>query len=195
MLAAAAAAARLPRWRTLSPAAAAWRHAAPSRGAHQKAGHVSHSEKNTSVPVVLLKAHEGLGMGGDVVSVRRGFMRNYLHPQSVAKYATPENMAAHATPERAERDVELFKLPSRQAAQLQGATVGIFRHIEAGQEQPSRPVTAANIAEKIMRQHRVAVSEAQVQLEADITTLSEHPVVVDLGRGFSATVTVAVEPR
>ena len=186
MLAAAAAAARLPRWRTLSPAAAAWRHAAPSRGAHQKAGHVSHSEKNTSVPVVLLKAHEGLGMGGDVVSVRRGFMRNYLHPQSVAKYATPE---------RAERDVELFKLPSRQAAQLQGATVGIFRHIEAGQEQPSRPVTAANIAEKIMRQHRVAVSEAQVQLEADITTLSEHPVVVDLGRGFSATVTVAVEPR
>ncbi|MDI9525232.1 MAG: 50S ribosomal protein L9, partial [Candidatus Cloacimonadota bacterium] len=42
--------------------------------------------------VILLNHIEKLGKKGEVVSVKRGFARNYLIPRKLAIYATPQNM-------------------------------------------------------------------------------------------------------
>src|SRR5437868_13926666 len=43
--------------------------------------------------VILLKDVEQVGLRGEVVSVSRGFMRNYLEPRRLAERATPGRVA------------------------------------------------------------------------------------------------------
>ena len=43
--------------------------------------------------VILLKDVEKVGLRGDVVSVSRGYMRNYLGPRKLAQEATPARVA------------------------------------------------------------------------------------------------------
>jgi len=45
------------------------------------------------VDVILLKDVEKVGLRGDVVSVSRGYMRNYLGPRKLAQEATPASVA------------------------------------------------------------------------------------------------------
>ncbi len=42
--------------------------------------------------VIMLKSIEKVGKQGEIVSVKRGFARNYLTPRGYAIYATPANM-------------------------------------------------------------------------------------------------------
>lgn len=42
--------------------------------------------------VIMLQTIDKVGNQGDVVSVKRGFARNYLTPRGMAIYATPDNM-------------------------------------------------------------------------------------------------------
>jgi len=44
--------------------------------------------------VILNKSVDGLGEGGEVVSVKDGFARNYLFPRGIAKNATKNNIAS-----------------------------------------------------------------------------------------------------
>ena len=46
---------------------------------------------STKISVVMLKDFESLGKEGDVVSVKRGYMRNYLYPRGIALYNTRRN--------------------------------------------------------------------------------------------------------
>jgi ribosomal protein L9 len=52
--------------------------------------------------VILLQDVEKVGLRGDVVSVSRGYMRNYLGPRRLAEEATPSctnrSSASGATP-------------------------------------------------------------------------------------------------
>lgn len=54
-------------------------------------------QKSSTVSVVLLKDHEGLGVKGEEKHVKPGFMRNFLYPSGVATYGIPENIAKFKT--------------------------------------------------------------------------------------------------
>ena len=49
--------------------------------------------------VILLKDVEKLGLRGEVVSVARGYMRNYLQPRKLAEQATEARVAELAKQE------------------------------------------------------------------------------------------------
>lgn len=49
--------------------------------------------QGSSIPVILLDSVQNWGSRGEVVSVKRGFARNFLVPRKLAAYATPENKA------------------------------------------------------------------------------------------------------
>ena len=49
-----------------------------------------------SIPVILLEDMDQ-GRQGEIVKVKRGFMRNYLAPRKKACYLTDENKARHAS--------------------------------------------------------------------------------------------------
>lgn len=50
-----------------------------------------------SVKVVLLQDLQNKGRAGEIVSLRPGFVRNFLYPAGKVKYATHENIAQFAT--------------------------------------------------------------------------------------------------
>ena len=50
----------------------------------------------TTIPVVLIQDLENTGVRGDVVSVKRGYARNFLIPRKVAMYGTYENKKLYA---------------------------------------------------------------------------------------------------
>ena len=53
--------------------------------------HGGGARHGSSIKVILLDAVENWGTAGEIVSVKRGFARNFLVPRSKAAYATPEN--------------------------------------------------------------------------------------------------------
>ena len=61
--------------------------------------------------VILLKDVEKVGLRGDVVSVSRGYMRNYLGPRRLAEEATPARVA-----ELSKRDAQRARLRRRRDA-------------------------------------------------------------------------------
>ena len=52
--------------------------------------------QGSSIPVILLESVDNWGAAGDVISVKRGFARNFLIPRAKAAYATPENKTRFA---------------------------------------------------------------------------------------------------
>ena len=50
-----------------------------------------------TVNIVLVDDFENLGVKGSEVTVKAGYMRNFLYPKGVAKYATPENLEKYKT--------------------------------------------------------------------------------------------------
>eukprot|EP01033_Poteriospumella_lacustris_P008156 gene8156-5872_t len=50
----------------------------------------------SSISVILLEKVGTVGQAGSVVSVKRGYARNFLIPRKMAAYATFENRAKHA---------------------------------------------------------------------------------------------------
>lgn len=50
-----------------------------------------------SIPVLLLQSVINKGTTGEIVSVRRGFARNYLFPKKMAVYATAVNKEKYSS--------------------------------------------------------------------------------------------------
>src|SRR5256714_15645960 len=64
--------------------------------------------------VILLKDVEKVGLRGDVVSVARGYARNFLFPRSLAQEATPGRVA-----ELQKRDAQRARHEAKSADEAQ----------------------------------------------------------------------------
>mmetsp|Transcript_25395 Transcript_25395/g.47723 ORF Transcript_25395/g.47723 Transcript_25395/m.47723 type:complete len:239 (-) Transcript_25395:23-739(-) len=65
-----------------------------------------------TVRVVLKENNDskvGKGLAGDVVTVKAGYMRNYLYQQKIAVYATPHNIKTYARSTDSEEDLKALK--------------------------------------------------------------------------------------
>lgn len=51
----------------------------------------------SSIKVILLENMDNRGKSGDLISVKRGFARNFLIPRKFAAYATPANKEKYAS--------------------------------------------------------------------------------------------------
>ncbi|GMH81884.1 hypothetical protein TrVE_jg5393 [Triparma verrucosa] len=65
-----------------------------------------------TVRVVLKENNDskvGKGLAGDIVTVKAGYMRNYLYQQKIAVYATPHNIKTYARSTDSEEDLKALK--------------------------------------------------------------------------------------
>ena len=143
--------------------------------------------------VILLERVENLGSMGDVVTVKPGYARNYLLPQSKALRATKENVAyfeaqkASLQKVNAEKKAEAEKI----AKKIEGAKVVIVRQAsEGGQLYGS--VSARDIAEALANDTKVSVTRGQVALNAAYKTIGLFPVDVVLHPEVKVKITVNV---
>src|SRR5690606_22225 len=100
--------------------------------------------------VILLEKVDHLGAMGDVVSVKPGYARNYLLPQSKALRATQENIAYFEAQKSAleKANNEKKAVAEKSAKKIEGVKIAIIRQAsEGGQLYGS--VTSRDIAEAV----------------------------------------------
>ena len=142
--------------------------------------------------VVLLERVEKLGQMGDVVTVKDGYARNFLLPQSKALRATKANLA-HFETQRAQleaRNLDMKKEAEAVAEKLHGQQFIVIRSAsEAGSLYGS--VTPRDVADAAT-EGGYSVDRRQVVLARPVKELGLHAINVVLHPEVSAEISINV---
>ena len=145
--------------------------------------------------IILLEKIGGLGNLGDVVTVKNGYARNFLIPQSKAKRATEINLKEFET-RRAELEAKQAAiLANAQAlqAKLEGQTASVAQ--KAGVDgRLFGSVTNADIAEAINAMGFEVVKSGIRLPQGPLKAIGEYELEVVLHSDVVANITVAVVP-
>lgn len=146
--------------------------------------------------VVLLTDVEKLGLRGEVVSVSRGYMRNYLGPRRLADPATPALVA-----ELERRDAERAKHEARTVEQARAIadtlTKTVLRfEVKAGpQGVLFGSITPTDIADELWRTRKVRVDRRKIDLDDPIKRVGRYDVPVDVFQDVRVEVKTLVVPE
>jgi len=148
------------------------------------------------VDVVLLTDVEKVGLRGEVVSVSRGYMRNYLQPRRLADPATPALVA-----EIERRDTERAKHEARSVEQAQsiadtlGKTVLRFEVKAGPQGVLFGSITPTDIADELWRVRKIRVDRRKIDLEEPIKRVGRYEVGIDVFQDVRVDVKTLVVPE
>jgi large subunit ribosomal protein L9 len=146
--------------------------------------------------VILLSDVEHVGLRGDVVSVARGYARNYLLPRRLAEEATPARVAELQKREglRARHEAKTAD-QAREIADALSATVLRFE-VKAG---PTGAlfgsVTPTDIADEIWRVRKVRVDRRKIDLHDPIKRIGRYEVPIDVFTDVRVDVKTLVVPE
>ncbi|MBV8480093.1 MAG: 50S ribosomal protein L9 [Actinobacteria bacterium] len=145
--------------------------------------------------VILLDDVDKIGLRGDVVSVARGYARNFLFPRHLAEEATAERVA-----ELRKRDVKRARHEASNAEQAQ-AIADRLRNTELRFDVKAGPtgalfgsVTATNIADEIWKTEKIRVDRRKIDIGA-IKRIGRYEVPIDLFQDVRVEVTTLVVPE
>lgn len=142
--------------------------------------------------LLLLEDVDGLGRSGDVVSARRGFIRNFLLPQKKAVIADKHTlrMQERLKQEREQKAAEDRKEAEEMAARLDGFVISIEVKVDPdGRLYGS--VTTSDIA-RMMKEKGFDIERKHVILAQPIKTLGTHTIQFKLKEGVPATISLEV---
>lgn len=145
--------------------------------------------------VVLLTDLRNKGKRGDVVTVKPGFARNYLLPNSLAMKATEGNLKVFAQ-QRKKFDQQATK-EREGALEIAGAIANVKIKIakRVGETQTLYgSVTSSDIAE-LLAEKGITIDRRKLDLPSGIKSLGDHKVRVDLHPDVVAELTVTVVPE
>ena len=146
--------------------------------------------------VILLKDVEKVGLRGDVVSVSRGYMRNYLGPRRLAEEATPVRVSELEKREtqRARHEAQSFEDAQKIAEELGNAELRF--DVNAG---PTGSlfgsVTPSDIADKIWDEAKIRVDRRKIQLPESIKRIGRYEIGIALFEDVTANVRTLVVPE
>jgi large subunit ribosomal protein L9 len=142
--------------------------------------------------VILLERVERLGALGDVVTVKDGFARNFLLPNSKALRANAENMKVF---EARRGDIEASNAKAREAASKSGDKLDGTSYIMIRQAGESGhlygSVSGRDVADAVNAEGG-KVDRSMVVLDKPIKTLGVHPVKVRLHAEVTVTVNINI---
>jgi large subunit ribosomal protein L9 len=147
------------------------------------------------VEVILLSDVEKLGLRGEVVSVARGYARNYLLPRRLAEAATPARVAELRKVEehRSRHEAQTAGQARELAAKL--AKVELRFDVKAG---PTGSlfgsVTPTDIADALWKEHKVRVDRRKLGIE-NIKRIGRYDVPVELFTDVQVDVRTLVVPE
>jgi large subunit ribosomal protein L9 len=148
------------------------------------------------VDVILLMDVDKVGLRGEVVSVARGYMRNYLAPRRLAEEATPARVAELEKREaqRARHEAQTYEDAQELAAKLERAELRF--DVNAGpQGTLFGSVTATDIADELWAAHKIRVDRRKIDLGEPIKRIGRYEVPVELFTDVSVDVKTLVVPE
>jgi large subunit ribosomal protein L9 len=133
------------------------------------------------VEVILLQDVEKVGLRGEVVSVARGYMRNYLAPRKLAEAATPARVAELRKREeqRARHEAQSFE-QAQQLSETLAKTVLRFEVNAGPQGTLFGSVTPTDIADELWRARKVRVDRRKIDLPEPIKRVGRYEVPIEL---------------
>ena len=146
--------------------------------------------------VILLSDVEKVGLRGEVVSVARGYARNYLLPRKLAEPATPARVAELERREahRARHEAKSFE-HAQEIAELLRKTVLRF-DVKAG---PTGSlfgsVTPTDIADELWRARKVRVDRRKIGLGDPIKRIGRYEIPIDVFTDVTVEVKTLVVPE
>ena len=146
--------------------------------------------------VILLKDVENVGLRGEVVSVSRGFMRNYLEPRRLAERATPALIAEIRKREeqRARHEARSIE-QARTIAETLTKTVLRFE-VKAGKQGVLfGSITPSDIADELWRARRVRIDRRKIELEEPIKRVGRYDVGIEVFPDVRVQVKTLVVPE
>src|ERR1700704_5739048 len=145
--------------------------------------------------VILTKDVEKIGLRGEVVSVARGYARNFLFPRKLAEEATPGRVA-----ELKKRESTRAQQEAKTADQAQSIAEALTKtvlrfEVKAG---PTGSlfgsVTTTDIADEIWRTRKVRVDRRKIGID-NIKRIGRYDVPTDLFEGVRVEVKTLVAPE
>jgi len=147
------------------------------------------------VQVVLRQDVDNLGLRGEVVSVARGYARNYLLPRGLAELATPGLVA-----ELARRDATLVRHQARSVDEAQ-AIVARLESSELRFDVKAGPtgslfgsVTATSVADRLWETEKIRIDRRKLEL-APIKRVGRYTAPIEVFAGVSAELRLLVVPE
>src|SRR3954466_7935913 len=145
--------------------------------------------------VILREDVEKLGLKGEVVSVARGYARNFLLPRQLAELATPGKVA-----ELKKRDDQRARHEARTAEQAE-EIAEILRKTVLRFEVQAGPtgtlfgsVTPTNIAEELWRTRKVRVDRKKIGIDT-IKRIGRYEIPIEVFQDVSVAVKTLVVPE
>ena len=145
--------------------------------------------------VILLKDVDKVGLRGEVVSVSRGYMRNYLQPRRLAETATESRVA-----ELERREAQRARHEARNAeeaetiAETLRKTVLSF-DVNAGPRGTLfGSVTPTDIADEIWRTRKIRVDRRKIDLKDPIKRIGRYEVPIAVFEDVRVEVKTLVVP-
>ena len=145
--------------------------------------------------VILLRDVEKVGLRGDVVSVARGYARNYLFPRRLAEEATRARVA-----ELRKREAQLARHEAKTAEEARAIAKTLSRtelrfDVKAG---PTGSlfgsVTPTDIADELWRLAKVRVDRRKIGIDA-IKRIGRYSVPIDVFQDIEVEVRTLVVPE
>src|SRR6476646_8118094 len=146
--------------------------------------------------VILLHDVENVGLRGDVVSVARGFARNYLLPRKLAETATAARVAAleRREKQRARHEARSVDQAREIAAVLEKAELRF--DVKAG---PTGAlfgsVTSTDIADQLWSTKKIRIDRRKIDLPESIKRIGRYQVAIDVFQDVRAEVRTLVVPE
>src|SRR5919201_4392091 len=145
--------------------------------------------------VILREDVDKVGLRGEVVSVARGYARNFLLPRRLAYEATPARVAElqKVEAQRARHEAKTFEDAQAVAERL--GQVALRFDVRAG---PTGSlfgsVTPTDIADALWEKHRVRVDRRKIGVET-IKRIGRYRVPIELFQDVSGEVQMLVVPE
>jgi len=145
--------------------------------------------------VILLKDVDKVGLRGEVVSVSRGYMRNYLQPRRLAETATDARVA-----ELERREAQRARHEARSAEEAE-AIAETLRKTVLSFDVNAGPrgtlfgsVTPTDIADEIWRTRKIRVDRRKIDLKDPIKRIGRYEVPIAVFEDVRVEVKTLVVP-
>jgi large subunit ribosomal protein L9 len=144
---------------------------------------------------ILLQDINGLGDAGTVVSVARGYMRNYLQPRGLAEVATPARIAEVQRNEAKRKAAdERARLQAIEQADLLGRTILTLKAKAGDDGRLFGSITSGDVADAIQEARGIVIDRRRITVDPPIRTVGTYNVPIELGPDLVAEVKTIVSP-
>ena len=144
---------------------------------------------------ILLQDINGLGDAGTVVSVARGYMRNYLQPRGLAEVATPARIAEVQRNEAKRRAAEeRLRALAVEQTDLLGRTILTLKAKAGDDGRLFGSITSGDVADAIQEARGIVIDRRRITVDPPIRAVGTYNVPIELGPDLVAEVKTIVSP-